>query len=159
MSQKKAKFNIVDIIVILVLIAGVAFLGVRMFGGQDHAATPSAGQTYHVTFYAECVNEAVANTLVEGCAAENDSRDMDLGKLIDVTIGESVVYTADSKGNLVRTSQPGYVSVTLTFELTGMEQPTGLLLGKTPLNIGHKMGVCCGLTEIEAMVLSIDAAG
>ena len=33
MNQKKAKFNVVDIIVILILIAGIAFVAVRMFGG------------------------------------------------------------------------------------------------------------------------------
>ena len=35
MNQKKAKFNIVDIIVILILVAGIAFVGVRMFGGEE----------------------------------------------------------------------------------------------------------------------------
>lgn len=159
MSQKKAKFNIVDIIVILVLIAGIAFVGMRMFGGQETAsANPAAGSTYHVTFYAECVPEAVANTLVTGSVAENASRNMDLGTLVDFTIGESVVYAADSKGNMVQTSQPGYVSVTLTCEMTGTEQPTGLQVGQYMLNAGHTMGICCGLTEINVTILSIAAA-
>lgn len=156
MSQKKAKFNIVDIIVIIVLIAGVAFVGVRMFGGQEpaNAANPTTN-TYHVTLFAECVPEEVAATLVPGSVAENASRNMDLGKLVDFTIGESVFYTADSKGNPVRTTKPGHVSVALVFELSGTEQPTGLEVGKFKLNIGHTMGVCCGLTEIEGYVQSI----
>lgn len=158
MSQKKAKFNIVDILVILVLIAGIAFVGVRMFGGQEPAADPTAGSTYHVTFYAECVPEAVASSLVEGSNAENASRNMDLGKLIAFSIDESVVYAPDSKGSMVKSSQPGYVSVTLTCELTGVAQPTGLQVGQYMLNIGHEMGVCCGLTEIETYVLGIAAA-
>lgn len=159
MSQKKAKFNIVDIIVILVLIAGIAFVGVRMFGGQEPAAAdPATGDTYHVTFYAECVPEAVAGTLVSGSKSENASRNMDLGKLIDFTIGESVVYAPDSKGSMVQSTQPGYVSVTLTCELTGIEQPTGLQVGQYMLNVGHAMGVRCGFTEIDTIVLSIAAA-
>lgn len=159
MSQKKAKFNIVDIIVILVLIAGIAFVGVRMFGGQEPAsADPATGSTFHVTFYAECVPEAVANSLVEGSKSENASRNMDLGKLIAFTIDESVVYAPDSKGNMVKSSQPGYVSVTLVCELTGVEQPTGLQVGQFMLNVGHTMGVRCGFTEINTYVLSIAAA-
>lgn len=161
MSQKKAKFNIVDIIVILVLIAGIAFVGVRMFGGQDPAATaadPATGNTFHVTFYAESVPENVAATLVVDTKAENASRNMDLGKLIDFTIGESVVYAADSKGNMVKTTKPGYVSVTLVCELTGIEQPTGLQVGQFMLNVGHAMGVRCGFTEINTMVANIAAA-
>ena len=160
MSQKKVKFNIVDIIVILVLIAGIAFVGVRMFGGQEPAATtdPAAGSTYHVTFYAECVPEAVANTLVLGSKAENASRNMDLGTLIDFTIGESVSYTTDSRGNWVQSSKPGYVSVTLVCELTGIDQSTGLQVGQFMLNVGHGMGVRCGFTEIYTTVWNIAAA-
>lgn len=160
MSQKKVKFNIVDIIVILVLIAGVAFVGVRMFGGQEPAVTtdPAVGSTYHVTFYTECVSEKVAATLVQGSKAENASRNMDLGKLIDFTIEDAVVYTADSKGNLIQTTKPGYVSVTLVCELTGIDQSTGLQVGQFMLNVGHGMGVRCGFTEIYTTVMDIAAA-
>lgn len=160
MNQKKAKFNIVDIIVILVLLAGVAFVAVRMFGGEEPAVTsdPAAGSTYHVTFHAECVREDVANTLVLGSKAENASRNMDLGKLIDFTIDESIIYTTDSKGHVVQGTKPGYVSVTLTCELTGVDQATGLQVGQFMLNVGHSMGVRCGFTELNMIVQNIAAA-
>ena len=160
MNQKKAKFNIVDIIVILILIAGIAFVAVRMFGGEEPVSTadPAAGSTYHVTFHAECVREDVANTLVKGSKAENASRNMDLGKLIDFSIDESIVYTTDSKGNFIQTTKPGYVSVTLVCELTGVDQATGLQVGQFMLNVGHSMGVCCGFTEINTIVQNIAPA-
>lgn len=159
MNQKKVKFNIVDIIVILILIAGAAFVGTRMLGGQEPApAAPASGNTYRVTFRAECVPEAVAESLVVGSSAENASRNMDLGKLVEVTTGESVTYGYDSKGNCVSSEMPGFVSVTLVCELTGTQQPTGLLVGKYMLNIGHEMGVCYGNTEIESVVWSIAPA-
>lgn len=161
MNQKKAKFNIVDIIVILVLLAGVAFVAVRMFGGEEPAAIadPAAGSTYHVTFHAECVREDVANTLVLGSKAENASRNMDLGKLIDFSIDESIIYTTDSKGNFIKTTKPDYVSVTLTCERTGVDQATGLQVGQFMLNVGHNMGVRCGFTELNMIVQNIAAAG
>ena len=161
MNQKKVKFNIVDIIVILAIIAGIAFVGVRMFGGQDSpaaSADPSVGNTYHVTFVADSVREEVAATLVQGSKAENASRNMDLGTLIDFTIDEAVVYTTDSKGNIVKTTKPGYVSVTLVCELTGIDQSTGLQVGQFMLNVGHSMGVRCGFTEISTIVQNIAPA-
>ena len=160
MNQKKAKFNIVDIIVILILVAGIAFVGVRMFGGEEPAveANAGAGSTYHVTFHAECVREDVANTLVLGSKAENASRNMDLGTLIDFTIGEAIAYGTDSKGNVVQGTKPGYVSVTLTCELTGIDQSTGLQVGQFMLNVGHSMGVRCGFTELNMIVQNIAAA-
>ena len=160
MNQKKAKFNIVDIIVILILVAGIAFVGVRMFGGEEPAvdANAGAGSTYHVTFHAECVREDVANTLVLGSKSENASRNMDLGTLIDFSIGEAIAYGTDSNGNVVQGTKPGYVSVTLTCELTGIDQSTGLQVGQFMLNVGHAMGVRCGFTELNMIVQNIAAA-
>lgn len=160
MNQKKAKFNVVDIIVILILIAGIAFVAVRMFGGEEPAAAadPAAGSTYHVTFHAECVREDVANTLVKGSKAENASRNMDLGTLIDFSIDESIAYGTDSKGHVVQSTKPGYVSVTLVCELTGVDQATGLQVGQFMLNVGHSMGVRCGFTEINTIVQNIAPA-
>ena len=160
MNQKKAKFNIVDIIVILILVAGIAFVGVRMFGGEEPAveATAGSGSTYHVTFHAECVREDVASTLVLGSKSENTSRNMDLGTLIDFSIDEAIAYGTDSKGNVVQGTKPGYVSVTLTCELTGIDQSTGLQVGQFMLNVGHAMGVRCGFTELNMIVQNIAAA-
>lgn len=158
MSQKKAKFNIVDIIVILVLLAGVAFVAVRMFGGEEPAAAvsdPASGSTYHVTFHAECVREDVANTLVVGSKAENASRNMDLGTLVDFRLEDSIVYSVDNDGKVVKASRPDHVSVTLVCELTGVDQSTGLQVGQFMLNVGHYMSVRCGFTEIQTVVVDI----
>ena len=158
MNQKKVKFNIVDILVILVLIAGAVFLGVRMFGGEEPAVTPnsSVGSTYRVTFNAECVRGDVASTLVKGSKAENASRNMDLGYLVDFTIADAIAYGTDAQGNVVQSTKPGYVSVTLVCELTGIDQSTGLQVGQFMLNVGHSMGVRCGFTELNMVVQNIE---
>ena len=160
MNQKKVKFNIVDILVILVLIAGAVFLGIRMFGGEEPAVTPnsSVGSTYRVTFNAECVRGDVASTLVKGSKAENASRNMDLGYLVDFTIADAIAYGTDAQGNVVQSTKPGYVSVTLVCELTGIDQSTGLQVGQFMLNVGHSMGVRCGFTELNMIVQNIAAA-
>ena len=162
MSQKKAKFNIVDLIVLLVLVAGIAFIALRMFGGEQPAevtADPTELSTFQVTFHAECVPEEVAATLVEGSRSENASRNMDLGKLISFSTGESVCYGFNSDGECVRSTMPGYVSVTMVMELSGLQQETGLQVGQYMLNIGHEMGVRAGNTEIVATVWDIQHAG
>lgn len=156
MNQKKVKFNIVDILVILVLIAGVAFLGLRMFGGEEPAVTnPTEGSRYLVTFNCESIRTEVVDTLVKGSKAENASRNMDLGHLVDFTVDEAVIYTTDSEGNVVKTTKEGYSSVTLVCEVTGIDQSTGLQVGQFMLNVGHGMGVRCGFTEIYCYVMDI----
>ena len=158
MNQKKVKFNIVDIIVIIAIIAGIVFVGVRMFGGQDSpaaSADPSVGNTYHVTFVADSGREEVAATLVQGSKAENASRNMDLGHLVEFSVDEAIVYTTNSKGELVKTNKEDYVSVTLVCEVVGIDQSTGLQVGQFMLNVGHGMGVRCGFTEIYTTVVDI----
>ena len=164
MNQKKVKFNIVDIIVIVLLIAGIVFVGMKMLGGQEPAqanpdpitgVTDGTAGTYQVTFFAECVPEAVANSLVKGSRSENASRNMDLGTLVEFTTAPSIVYGFDSNGTCVQSEKPGYVSVTLVCEVTGIQQPTGLQVGQFMLNIGHSMGVRCGNTEINTIVRNI----
>ena len=158
MNQKKVKFNIVDIIVLVLLIAGAAFVGMKMLGGQDPApavSDPAEGSTYHVTFSAECIPEAVADSLVKGSSSENVPRNMDLGTLVDFTVAPSIIYSFDSNGICVQSEKPGYVSVTLVCEVTGIQEPTGLLVGQFMLNIGHSMGVRCGNTEINTIVKNI----
>ena len=164
MNQKKAKFNIVDIIVILLLIAGAVFVGIRILGGEDPApavSDPIAGVTdgtegtYHVTFSAECVPADVVNTLVKGSRSENASRNMDLGTLVEFSTAPSIIYGFDSNGICVQSEKPGYLSVTLVCELTGVQHPTGLQVGQFMLNIGHNMSVRCGNTEIYTIVQNI----
>ena len=158
MNQKKVKFNIVDIIVILLLIAGIAFVGVKMLGGGEATpvvSDPATGSAYRVTFYAECVPEYVTDTLVKGSSSENTSRNMDLGTLVEFSTAPSIIYSFDSNGICVQSEKPGYVSVTLVCEVTGIQQPTGLQVGQFMLNIGHYMGVRCGNTEINVNVQDI----
>ncbi len=158
MSQKKAKFNIVDIIVIVVLVLGIAFVGMKMFGGDETATTadPATGSTYRVTFYAESVPQEVADSLVQGSKAENASRNVDLGYLVEFTTGDSVCYAANRDGQYVQSSKPGYVSVTMVCELTGIDQSTGLQVGQFMLNVGHTMGVRAGFTEIDCRIVGIE---
>lgn len=156
MNQKKTKFNIVDLLVLIVLIAGIAFVGLKMFGGgADPAAENPGAAMYRVTFTADSVPQAVADSLVLGAKAENNSRNVDLGTLVDFQVGESIVYTTDSEGQMAVTTKPGYVSLKLTCELSGIQEPTGLLVGQFMLNVGHPMTVRAGNTEVAVVIVDI----
>lgn len=165
MNQKKVKFNVIDILVLLILLAGAVFVGMKMFADPAPATAP-VGSAYHVTFRADCVPEEIAASLVRDCKTEAitalfpDSKSVptDLGRLADFTLDESVVYTTDSKGNVVKTTKPGHVSVTLICELTAEVQNTGLKVGQDLLHIGRELNVCFGLTQLWVRVQGIAPA-
>lgn len=151
MSQKKAKFNIVDIIVILLLAVCIAFLGMRMLGRQETVETG----TYLLTLRADCVPEELAATLAADTAAKDNERNIALGTLVEFTTGESVVYGYDSKGRCVTSEKPGHVSVTLVCRVNGSETATGLMVDRNVLSIGTELDVSCGLTMVPATLWSI----
>lgn len=156
MNQKKVKFNIVDLLVLLVLVAGVAFVGLRMFGGEAAPSGETAGTaTYRVTFTTDSAPQAVADSLELGAKAENNVRNVDLGTLVDFSVGEAVVYNVDSEGQTVVGTKPGWVSLELICELSGVQQPTGLQVGEFMLNVGHNMTVRAGNTEVAVIIADI----
>lgn len=150
MSQKKAKFNIVDIIVILIVIAGIAFLGLRLLGTQEPVSA-----SYLLTFRADCVPEEIAATLTADCDAKDNGRNIALGTLVEFSTGESVVYGFDSKGRCVASEKPGHVSVTLVCRVNGSETSTGLTVDRNVLSIGSQLDVSCDGTLIPATLLGI----
>ena len=150
MSQKKARFNIVDIIVILIVIAGIAFVGLRMLDSEE-----PVGSNYLLTFRADCVPEEVAATLTADSSAKDHSRNIVLGTLVEYSTGESVTYGYDSKGKCVASEKPGHVSVTLVCRVTGVEGLTGLMVDRNMLCIGSELDVSCGTTQIRATLWNI----
>ena len=151
MSQKKAKFNIVDMIVILVLVVCIAFLGMRMMGRQEAVETGS----YLLTFRADCVPQEIAATLSADAAAKDNGRNIALGTVVEFTTGESIVYGYDSEGSCVASQKPGHVSVTLVCKVTGSETATGLMVDRNVLSMGMGLDVSCGMTMVPATLVDI----
>lgn len=150
MSQKKAKFNIIDLLVILILVAGIAFLGLRMLGKQEPVSN-----SYLLTFQADCVSEEIAGLLTTDCSAKDNGRNIALGTLVEFSTGESVVYGFDSEGNCVASEKPGHVSVTLVCRVNGSESVTGVIVDRNTLSIGSQLDVTCGSAMIPATLWSI----
>ncbi len=164
--MKKAKFNIVDLLVLLVLVAGAALLGMRMLGGQEAAPTGAEGERYQVTFYAACVSDAVVVSLQEDAEffceytpvyakTAKDVQTIGLGKLVSHGAGDAVCHTLSSDGRYVTTAKPGHASLTLVCEVQGSAEPTGLMVGGYALNVGHSLTIRGGGVELEAMVADI----
>lgn len=159
MEQKKWKFNIVDVIVLVVLIAGIIFVGMRMFGSQDASAENPDEQTYRVSFFAEAVPERAVQYLKVGNSACNGDMNMNLGTVVELEIGESIVYTAMPDGTMAKTSKDGYCSVSIVCELTGVQEEIGLKVGTYYLLAGHYMNVRSGNSQVYCCVTSIEPVG
>lgn len=101
MEQKaKRKFNVIDVIAVLLILAVAAFVGYKLLnrGGGGNGETG----TIHVTYVAKA--EGVPNELYENCLEHLPSQLMASGALLNGQI-ESVerepYYTLDESGNWV----------------------------------------------------------
>lgn len=156
MEQNKRKLNIIDIIAICAVIIGVLSVCIRLAGGDD-IDLPDLVQedTFRVTFFAECVPGSVADHLTLGDAGVNGSRNMDIGTLVDFTVGDAIVYTTNAAGELVKSVKEDYCSISLTFELSGVQEPTGVLVGDYHLNVGYYINLFVGNTYLSTYITDI----
>ena len=65
MEQKKRKWNIVDLVVILVLVGVAAFAAWRFFGSSGGKAAVGNEESYRITFLCNETPEKVAEMIAE----------------------------------------------------------------------------------------------
>lgn len=152
MEQKKRKFNAVDLAVVLVLVAVIAFAAYRFFGGSSGKAATGQGEPYRITFLCSETPENVAEMISLGDVVTDDSCYMDLGKVVDFKIDEARVYTTTSNGETVLGSKPGYKSVYVTVEAEGVADDNCVYVTGWALGCGHTMVIRVGYAKLYVWV-------
>lgn len=113
MEQKKRKFNVIDVVAVLIILAAAVFVGMKLMnrGGSGEGGS----NTVPVTYTVKC--EGVDSELYESCKEHLPSPLMASGELIDGQI-ESV----EEEPYYVMTADGGWVEdhdhVTLIFTVT-----------------------------------------
>ena len=155
-KQKKLKFNLVDVIFILVLLAGVAFVALRL-GGLDVVARLTNTQTegYIVTFIGTEVPDYVIDQLEIGASVTDDSLDLNLGTLVDFETGPARVTSAAADGHLIVSDREGYQTVYLMCKVNGSDNGFGVTVDGQAFGVGHSMVVRAGKAKIWMVVCDI----
>ncbi len=113
------KINIIDLLIIVIVIAGVAGLGYK-FAASGTSSPFSKQDTIEIKFYAEEVGEFITSGMKVGDMVKDRSTNAYFGKITDIKVDKAASFAPDSEGNYVKSSKPGYVSVVLTVEGTGI---------------------------------------
>lgn len=142
---KKFKFNIVDLIIIAIIVFAVAFFCVKFIGerNSDSYAAPTA--KVRVTFYAEeCPDYVPANTKI-GDSLYDQTDTLELGTIVDITVGDAVIYVETDSGEIVKASKEGYNSITITSEMSNaVLVEYGIQAGTSIIAPGHSVTVYAG---------------
>ena len=162
-NQKKRRFNVIDLLVLIVVVLGVAFVGFKIYSSNIDETTREEVWTkgmnlYHVTFYANELRTVVADQLEEGSPVTNADGKADLGTAFSVEIGAPVSVGTSAEGQLVSTEKPGYNSVYITSEFFADETDYGFAIENGAiLSVGDTLSIRCGKVIVWVQIVDIVA--
>ena len=107
-SRRKGRFNIVDIIVVLILVAGAAFVGMKFLGNDSGVAAASTRIEY--TVLVPAVRAEVCETVMEYKNA--NAQLMANGQLVDgyvtdITYQPHINYEVNDSGEVIPSVEEG----------------------------------------------------
>lgn len=156
-KQKKLRFNVVDVIFLLAVLAGVVFVGLRL-GGLDivrQITGGSAPEPYVITFIGEEIGDYVVDRVEIGDPVTDDEATLDLGKVVDIQTGPAISFASQEDGQLVTTTKEGYSSILLTCQVQASDTGNGVNVDGLIVGVGHSMVVRPGDSKMYLVVYDI----
>lgn len=157
-EKKKFKFNVIDAIVVVVLLAALCFAGYKLLW-EPRSPENTTSTTYRVTYFCEEVPDFAAAAIQNGTPISDEQKDTPLGTLIEEPVIEpSVSYAYDAEGNWKASSKPGYNSVKLTAEVTisGTPYQHGFQVGEMKYGVGHTLAFRVGYAKLYGRISDIE---
>lgn len=153
MEKKKFKFNLVDAVVILVIIAAVAFVGMKFFSG-DIGPTNSA--QYKISFMCDEVPSFAAEVIKVGDYVTDDDKNSALGMVEAVNLGPSRTYAHTSEGENRLAPKEGFNSVEVVAVVDAQEFQHGIMVNAAKYGVGHSLTIRVGKAKIYGRVSGLE---
>lgn len=150
------KVNIVDLIIVVIILAAAAFIGMKLLGPESEIANT---QKVRITMFCEETPDFVAAQLEEGAEAWDAANQVTLGTLKSWTLGDSKSAVTDITGEVVEISRSGYNSVTLVCEGEGVVSDHGVTIGSTLYANGQSASVYFGDCKLFLDIADIEVIG
>ncbi len=153
-KQKKWRFNLIDVLFLVVVLAGVLFVALRM-AGPDETAGGGPEDYYVITFTCDTVPSYLVDHLQLSAEVTDDGMKRSLGRVVDIQRGPSVYYNTDSSGRLVKSSRDGYDSLLLMCCVKCADNGYGITVDELNLGIGHTITIRADGARISSAVYNI----
>lgn len=154
--MEKKRFNIVDAIVLLIIIAAVAFVGYKVIGG---GAGAGGSATYEVRFLCEEVPEFAAKVIKVGDKVLDEQKETNLGVVKEVTLSDARTYATTAEGGVTVNPKPYYNCVEIVAEVKAENYDFGMIVGSSKYGVGHSITIRVGKAKIFGRVSGIDKIG
>lgn len=147
------KINLIDFIIVLILIAAVAFVALKVVNKDDSGA---AVTPVRVSFFAEEVPDYVANTLKANTSVLDSTEKVTIGTVESFEIGKPIGYFTDTKGQVQSVVREGYNSITINMLANGELSEHGVTIGGVLYGVGHSLTIYAGEAKIYLRVRGIE---
>lgn len=141
-EKKKGRFNIIDLIVIILLVLAVVFIAYKLLPkNSDNVET----QKVRITYYMEkCADFVPAHTQIGDTLYVSDTN-LQLGVVTDIRV-------EDYQPNIESANDENYCSIYITGEVDAVMSEHGPLVGNTLFGIGHTMVIYAGMGKYYVAV-------
>jgi len=149
------KISVIDIAIVLVLIAAVAFVDYRLT--RSRTFSPFAqGENIEITFYGAEAPEYAAKAIDVGEVVRDPAKNVEFGDVTKIDVGQSDSYANTDKGEWVKTPKPGYSSVYITVSGKGTYGKDGVTFGGTAYFVGNTLEIKVGNAAFWTRIYSIN---
>lgn len=153
-EKKKAKFNIIDLVIILIVVLGIAFVAWKLLGvGAD----PTPREKVRITYFEEeCLAFVPEHTEV-GDPIMDGTGNVDLGVVTNVQVDEALTYNHnETTGEMTAGPKENYCSVYITGEVEGTMTENGVVVGSTLYSVGHTLILHAGTGKYYLVIYDIE---
>ena len=154
-TEKKArKFNIIDVIIILAVVAAIAIVGYKFAGKKIVQSTNT--QEFEVTYTVYEVANTTAEIIKEGDVLTDNAGNVPLGNVTKVEVEKnSRSYAPNSDGEYVMSAKEGFCFVAVTGKVNAVKANNGITVNGTEYLVGHSITLEAGDAKLYALITAI----
>ncbi len=150
----KGKFNIIDLLVIVLIIAVIAGIFVR-FGSKITTAVKS-DEEFEYTVKLESVRQYTVDALEKKGKLSDKKATVDLGEIIDVRTEPASFLSETADGRMVYAKQPGRYTVYVTIRTRGKESDNSYITADSEeLSVGRNTEIYSKYVHTTGFITSV----
>lgn len=148
------KINLIDFIIILVVIALVAFVALKVVDKGNEGANLSQ---VRISFFGDETPDYVAKVLENGTSVLDSTENVTLGTVESFEVGAPMGYDTNANGEVQQVVRQGYNSISLSVIGTGELTEHGVTINGVLYGVGHTLVIYAGKAKLYMKISGIEA--
>lgn len=151
--MKKNKFNIVDLIIIVILVLLIGFIIYRFFNKETLSY-----KNVKISFCSDYVADYVIDNTHAGDSVIDDVFQVVIGKVNDIQKDKSITYYIDDNGEskIYWGEKKGYSSVKIDVSNTAIDNGNGAIIDGKLYSVGQELSVRAGYGYYNLVVCDLE---